>query len=105
MPKPAGPISLVGLHGELEPVTSAFSIRYNTVLNLWDPPHGNRVRNMLQQSLAQFQSARRVRELLERGLPAHYEDVLTDIRTRDERDSSRSAAPLRQAGTMNQTTP
>ncbi|HYI15887.1 MAG TPA: DEAD/DEAH box helicase, partial [Thermomicrobiales bacterium] len=49
--------------GELEPVTSAFSIRYNTVLNLWDPPHGNRVRNMLQQSLAQFQSARRVREL------------------------------------------
>jgi ATP-dependent RNA helicase HelY len=49
--------------GELEPVTSSFSIRYNTVLNLWDPPHGNRVRNMLQQSLAQFQSARRVREL------------------------------------------
>ncbi|MEX2314915.1 MAG: helicase-related protein, partial [Thermomicrobiales bacterium] len=44
--------------GELEPVTSAFAIRYNTVLNLWDPPHGNRVRHMLQQSLAQFQSAR-----------------------------------------------
>jgi ATP-dependent RNA helicase HelY len=49
--------------GELEPVISAFSIRYNTVLNLWDPPHGNRVRYMLQQSLAQFQSARRVRDL------------------------------------------
>ncbi|HUG13789.1 MAG TPA: DEAD/DEAH box helicase [Thermomicrobiales bacterium] len=49
--------------GELEPVISAFSIRYNTVLNLWDPPHGDRVRHMLQQSLAQFQSARRVREL------------------------------------------
>lgn len=49
--------------GELEPVISAFAIRYNTVLNLWDPPHGNRVRHMLQQSLAQFQSARRVREL------------------------------------------
>jgi ATP-dependent RNA helicase HelY len=49
--------------GELEPVISAFSIRYNTVLNLWDPPHGHRVRQMLQQSLAQFQSARRVREL------------------------------------------
>lgn len=49
--------------GELEPVISAFSIRYNTVLNLWDPPHGNRVRSILEQSLAQFQSARRVREL------------------------------------------
>ncbi|RIK44807.1 MAG: hypothetical protein DCC58_07760 [Chloroflexi bacterium] len=49
--------------GELEPVMSAFAIRYNTVLNLWDPPHGQRVRQMLQQSLAQFQSARRVREL------------------------------------------
>jgi ATP-dependent RNA helicase HelY len=49
--------------GELEPVMSSFSVRYNTVLNLWDPPHGNRVRHMLQQSLAQFQSARRARDL------------------------------------------
>ena len=49
--------------GELEPVRSSFAVRYNTVLNLWDPPHGNRVRHMLQQSLSQFQSARRVREL------------------------------------------
>lgn len=49
--------------GELEPVISAFAIRYNTVLNLWDPPHGHRVRQVLQQSLAQFQSARRAREL------------------------------------------
>ncbi|HET9015166.1 MAG TPA: DEAD/DEAH box helicase [Thermomicrobiaceae bacterium] len=49
--------------GELEPVRSSFAVRYNTVLNLWDPPHGNRVRHMLQQSLSQFQSARRVRDL------------------------------------------
>jgi cytidylate kinase len=35
--------------------------------------------------------------LLERGMPAHYEDVLADIRARDERDSHRSVAPLRQA--------
>lgn len=40
---------------------------------------------------------RRVRELLERGMPAHYDDVLIDIRARDERDSCRTAAPLRQA--------
>jgi ATP-dependent RNA helicase HelY len=49
--------------GDLLPVRSAFAIRYNTVLNLWDPPRGDRVRHMLQQSLAQFQSARRMREL------------------------------------------
>lgn len=45
----------------------------------------------------EVRAQRRVRELLERGLPAHYEDVLTDIRARDERDMSRDAAPLRQA--------
>jgi ATP-dependent RNA helicase HelY len=49
--------------GELHPVQSAFAIRYNTVLNLWDPPLGERVRALLQQSLAQFQSSRRIRDL------------------------------------------
>lgn len=49
--------------GPLEPVRSSFAIRYNTVLNLWDPPQGSRVRHMLQQSLSQFQAARRVRDL------------------------------------------
>jgi ATP-dependent RNA helicase HelY len=47
--------------GTLEPVRSSFAVRYNTVLNLWDPPHGDRVRHMLQQSLAQFQSSQRMR--------------------------------------------
>ena len=51
--------------GELHPVRSAFAIRYNTVLNLWDPPDGDRVRLMLQQSLAQFQTGQRVREIEE----------------------------------------
>jgi len=45
----------------------------------------------------EVRAQRRVRELLERGMPAHYEDVLADIRARDERDSHRSIAPLRQA--------
>ncbi len=49
--------------GALLPVRSAFAIRYNTVLNLWDPPHGDRVRHMLLQSLAQFQTAQRIRQL------------------------------------------
>ena len=30
-------------------------------------------------------------------MPAHYDDVLADIRARDERDAGRDAAPLRQA--------
>jgi cytidylate kinase len=45
----------------------------------------------------EVRAQRRVRELLERGLPAHYEDVLTDIRARDERDTTRAASPLKQA--------
>ncbi|MDP9365040.1 MAG: DEAD/DEAH box helicase, partial [Chloroflexota bacterium] len=49
--------------GELHPVRSAFAVRYNTVLNLWDPPQGERVRHMLQQSLAQFQAGQMVRGL------------------------------------------
>ncbi len=49
--------------GPLEPVRSAFAVRYNTVLNLWDPPDGDRVRQMLEQSLAQFQTSQRIRLL------------------------------------------
>jgi cytidylate kinase len=45
----------------------------------------------------EVRAQRRVRELLERGMPAHYEDVLADIRTRDERDTHRAVAPLKQA--------
>ena len=45
----------------------------------------------------EVRAQRRVRELLERGMPAHFDDVLADIRARDERDSSREVAPLRQA--------
>jgi cytidylate kinase len=42
----------------------------------------------------EVRAQRRVRELLERGMPAHYEDVLRDLRARDERDMNRRAAPL-----------
>jgi cytidylate kinase len=45
----------------------------------------------------EVRAQRRVRELLERGMAAHYEDVLADIRSRDERDSKREVAPLKQA--------
>jgi len=56
--------------GPLHPVRSAFKVRYNTVLNLWDPPRGERVRQLLGQSLAQFQTARRIRELEDEALEA-----------------------------------
>ena len=46
---------------------------------------------------ADVRARRRVEELLKRGMPATYEDVLIDIRARDERDSGREAAPLVQA--------
>ena len=49
--------------GPLLPVRSAFAIRYNTVLNLWDPPDGERVRQLLQESLAEYQSSQRVRQV------------------------------------------
>jgi cytidylate kinase len=45
----------------------------------------------------EVRAQRRVRELLERGMPAHYEDVLRDLQARDRRDMSRDAAPLEQA--------
>jgi cytidylate kinase len=45
----------------------------------------------------EVRARRRVLELLERGMPAHLEDVLIDIRARDARDSGREAAPLFQA--------
>ena len=46
---------------------------------------------------AEVRAQRRVRELLGRGMPGHYDDVLLDIRARDERDAGREVAPLRQA--------
>jgi len=45
----------------------------------------------------EVRARRRVAELLARGMPAHLEDVLIDIRARDERDTSREAAPLAKA--------
>lgn len=46
---------------------------------------------------AEVRAQRRLRELLQRGMSAHYEDVLADIQARDARDSARDVAPLKQA--------
>lgn len=46
----------------------------------------------------EVRARRRLAELEGRGLDAHYDDVLLDIRARDERDSNRDSAPLVRAG-------
>ena len=46
---------------------------------------------------AEVRARRRLAELEARGAAAHYDDVLIDIRARDERDAGRAAAPLMQA--------
>jgi len=46
---------------------------------------------------SEVRAQRRLRELLQRGMKAHYEDVLADIQARDARDSAREVAPLKQA--------
>src|SRR6185369_461555 len=45
----------------------------------------------------EVRAKRRLKELGRRGMRAHYEDVLADIHARDERDSHREVAPLKQA--------
>ena len=45
----------------------------------------------------EVRAERRLKELQGRGMRAHYDDVLADIRARDERDSTRDLAPLRPA--------
>jgi cytidylate kinase len=42
----------------------------------------------------EVRARRRFEELTRMGLAVHYEDVLLDIRARDDRDCSRAAAPL-----------
>jgi cytidylate kinase len=45
----------------------------------------------------EVRAQRRLKELSDRGMRAHYEDVLADIRARDARDSGREVAPLKPA--------
>jgi cytidylate kinase len=46
---------------------------------------------------SEVRARRRLAEIAQRGISTHYEDVLADIRARDERDSNRAVAPLAQA--------
>lgn len=46
---------------------------------------------------AEARAQRRLKENLEKGMDVSFEQVLADIKYRDEQDSNREAAPLRQA--------
>jgi cytidylate kinase len=45
----------------------------------------------------EVRAKRRLKELEGRGMQAHFDEVLADIRARDERDSTRDVAPLKPA--------
>jgi len=45
----------------------------------------------------EVRAKRRLKELEARGMNAHFDDVLADIRSRDARDSGRDVAPLKPA--------
>jgi cytidylate kinase len=45
----------------------------------------------------EVRAMRRMKELEERGMPAHFAEVLADIHSRDERDTNRPVAPLKAA--------
>jgi cytidylate kinase len=45
----------------------------------------------------EIRARRRFEELQKLGLASHYEDVLIDVHARDERDQSRTEAPLQRA--------
>lgn len=45
----------------------------------------------------EVRAMRRHKEYLQKGLPSSYDDVLAQTKERDQRDSSRSSAPLRPA--------
>jgi len=46
---------------------------------------------------AEERARRRCKQLKEKGIPVVFENILADIQVRDERDASRSVAPLRPA--------
>jgi cytidylate kinase len=45
----------------------------------------------------EVRAGRRLRELDSRGMHAHFDEILADIRSRDARDAEREAAPLQKA--------
>ena len=57
-------------------------------------PHANK--KFFLTASPEVRARRRTVELQEKGEKAEYEDVLRDVRKRDERDMQREVAPLKQ---------
>ncbi len=57
-------------------------------------PHANK--KFFLTASPEVRARRRTAELQEKGEKAEYEDVLRDVRKRDERDMQREVAPLKQ---------
>ena len=45
----------------------------------------------------EVRAERRYKEFLQKGISANYEDVLADVKARDERDANRATAPMKPA--------
>lgn len=78
----------------------ALASRYNCIMDGRDIgtsvlPDAN-VKIFLTAS-AEARAKRRHAELADKGIDISYEDVLSEMKYRDEQDSNRSASPLRQA--------
>lgn len=56
----------------------------------------NAVLKVFLTASAEVRAERRYKQLIEKGLSANLPDLLQDLKQRDERDSQRSVAPLRQ---------
>ena len=57
-------------------------------------PHANK--KFFLTASPEVRARRRTAELQEKGEKSEYEDVLRDVRKRDERDMQREVAPLKQ---------
>ena len=52
---------------------------------------------VVQRASPEVRASRRHKEFVAKGMNISYEQVLADVRARDERDSNRSTAPLKPA--------
>ncbi|HZC07899.1 MAG TPA: DEAD/DEAH box helicase [Ktedonobacterales bacterium] len=93
--------AFTALTAPLQPVTSAFTVRYNTVLNLWRPGDLARLRRAVADSLREFQR-RRIEATLRRGRrqptrQQRQEDVREGYEPRETGEERRSTAISRAA--------
>jgi 3-phosphoshikimate 1-carboxyvinyltransferase len=62
----------------------------------WDQWFSRAALKVFLTASPEARAERRYKQLIEKGLSANLPDLLLDLKQRDERDSQRSVAPLRQ---------